>query len=231
MRALPEATSYRGFAQRARRFVQGAEQEPRAAYFDWVRAFDDAQIAALLMDPPATSPMAHFAAHFRPDDPRDLTAQLLDVNLRTYLPDDLLVKADRSSMAASLEARSPFLDQELLALAAGVPSNLKLRGSVTKAILKQLAAGLLPPEIISRPKHGFGVPVGRWLREGLRQYARDILLDPQALARGYFRESAVRALLSEHESGRRNHGARLWTLLTFEWWHRLFIDPPEPRAP
>lgn len=231
VRALPEATSYRGFAQRARRFVQGAEQEPRAAYFDWMRVFDDAQIAALLIDPPAASPTAHFAAHFRPDDPRDFTAQLLDVNLRTYLPDDLLVKADRSSMAASLEARSPFLDQDLLALAARVPSNLKLRGGVTKYILKQLAAGLLPPEIINRPKHGFGVPVGRWFREDLRQYARDILLDPQTLSRGYFRDSAVRALLDEHSSGRRNHGARLWTLLTFEWWHRLFIDPPEPRAP
>jgi len=231
VRALPEATSYRGFAQRARRFVQGAEQEPRAAYFDWMRVFDDAQIAALLIDPPAASPTAHFAAHFRPDDPRDFTAQLLDVNLRTYLPDDLLVKADRSSMAASLEARSPFLDQDLLALAARVPSNLKLRSGVTKYILKQLAAGLLPPEIINRPKHGFGVPVGRWFREDLRQYARDILLDPQTLSRGYFRDSAVRALLDEHSSGRRNHGARLWTLLTFEWWHRLFIDPPEPRAP
>jgi asparagine synthase (glutamine-hydrolysing) len=231
LRALPEATSYRGFAQRARRFVQGAEQEPRAAYFDWVRVFDDGQIAALLVDPPAASPTAHFAAHFRPGDPRDFTAQLLDVNLRTYLPDDLLVKADRASMAASLEARSPFLDQELLALAARVPANLKLRGGVTKAILRQLAAGLLPPEIINRPKHGFGVPVGRWFRQDLRQYARDILLDPQTLARGYFRESAVRALLDEHTSGRRNHGARLWTLLTFEWWHRLFIDPPEPRAP
>ncbi len=230
-RALPEATSYRGFAQRARRFVQGAEQEPRAAYFDWVRVFDDTQIAALLADPPAASPTAHFAAHFRPDDPRDFTAQLLDVNLRTYLPDDLLVKADRSSMAASLEARSPFLDQELLALAARVPANLKLRGGVTKRILKQLAAGLLPPEIINRPKHGFGVPVGRWFREDLRDYTRDILLDPQTLARGYFREATVRALLDEHGSGRRNHGARLWTLLTFEWWHRLFIDPPEPRAP
>mgnify|MGYP005850845135 FL=1 len=230
-RALPEATSYRGFTQRARRFVQGAEQEPRAAYFDWVRAFDDVQIAALLVDPPAANPTAHFAAHFHPDDLRDFTAQLLDVNLRTYLPDDLLVKADRSSMAASLEARSPFLDQELLALAARVPSNLKLCRGVTKAILKQLAAGLLPPEIVNRPKHGFGVPIGRWFREDLRQYARDVLLNPQTLSRGYFHESAVRALLDEHESGQRNHGARLWMLLTFEWWHRLFIDPPEPRAP
>jgi asparagine synthase (glutamine-hydrolysing) len=75
------------------------------------------------------------------------------------------------------------------------------------------------------------VPVGRWFREGLQSYAREMLLDPQTLKRGYFREAAVRQLLDEHISGQRNHGQRIWTLLTFEWWHRLFIDPSVPTAP
>jgi asparagine synthase (glutamine-hydrolysing) len=228
---LPEATSYRGVAQRARRFVAGATMPPAEAYFSWVRLFDDAQIGALISDPMSDPPTAHFAARFDADDPRDFTTQLLDVNLTTYLPDDLLIKADRSSMAASLEARAPFLDHILVELAARIPSNLKLCGQTTKHILKLAAAGILPDDIIHRPKHGFGVPVGRWFREDLRDYAHEILLDPGTLARGYFRESALRQLLDEHVSGQRNHGQRIWTLLTFEWWFRLFIDPPVPSAP
>jgi asparagine synthase (glutamine-hydrolysing) len=228
---LPEATSYRGAAQRVRRFVQGAAMPPAAAYFSWVRLFSDDQIAALLNGVPPEPAADHFAALFDPADPHDWTAQLLDVNLRTYLPDDLLIKADRASMAASLEARSPFLDHKLVELAARIPSNLKLRGKTTKYILKEAAAGLLPDDIIHRPKHGFGVPVGRWFREGLKDYAYEVLLDPQTVGRGILRPDAVRALLDEHASGQRNHGQRIWTLLTLEWWHRLFIDPAEPAAP
>lgn len=228
---LPEATSYRGIAQRMRRFVAGAALPPAAAYFSWVRLFDDDQIAALVAGSADHDPTAHFAALFDPADSRSFAAQLLDVNLTTYLPDDLLIKTDRSSMAASLEARAPFLDHKLVELAARIPVNLKLRGGRTKVILKQAAAGLLPDDLIHRPKHGFGVPVGRWFRESLRDYAAEVLLDPGTLARGYFRPATLRRLLDEHISGQRNHGQRLWTLLTLEWWHRLFIDPAEPAAP
>ncbi|MBN1678694.1 MAG: asparagine synthase (glutamine-hydrolyzing) [Anaerolineae bacterium] len=228
---LPEATSYRGVVQRGRRFVQGAALPPAEAYFSWVRVFDDALITSLLSDEQTHFPTAQFAGLFDPADRRDFTAQLLDVNLITYLPDDLLIKADRASMAPSLEARAPFLDHKLVELAARIPSNLKLKNGVTKHILKEAAAGLLPDDIIHRKKHGFGVPVGRWFRESLETYARDILLDPHTLARGYFDEAALRRLLDEHTSGQRNHGHRIWTLLTFEWWHRLFIDPAVPTGP
>ncbi|NDJ78481.1 MAG: asparagine synthase (glutamine-hydrolyzing) [Chloroflexi bacterium] len=228
---LPEATSYRGIAQRARRFVSGATMPPAEAYFSWVRLFSDEQIAALFDGTEDLSPSAHFAALFDPADSRAFTAQLLDVNLATYLPDDLLVKTDRASMATSLEARAPFLDHKLVELAARIPANLKLNGKVTKYILKEAAAGLLPDDIIHRQKHGFGVPVGRWFRENLKDYAREVLLDPAALERGYFNAAAVQRLLDEHTSGQRNHGQRIWTLLTFEWWHRLFIDPAAPSAP
>lgn len=227
---LPEATSYRGPAQRVRRFVSGAALSPEAAYFSFVRLFDDAQIAALLGGAPDPGPTAHFLARI-PHDDRDLTARLLDANLTTYLPDDLLIKADRSSMAASLETRAPFLDHMLVELAARVPANLKLRGATTKAVLKEAARGVLPDDIIDRPKHGFGVPVGRWFRKDLALYAREILLDPAAQARGLFRPGAVEALLDEHIGGRRNHGQRIWLLLTLEWWFRLFIDAAEPVAP
>ena len=227
---LPEATSYRGPAQRVRRFVSGAARSPEAAYFSFVRLFDDAQIAALLGGASGADPDAHFLMCV-PQDGRDLTARLLDANLTTYLPDDLLIKADRASMAASLETRAPFLDHVLVEMAAAIPSNLKLRGATTKAVLKEVARGILPDAIIDRPKHGFGVPVGRWFRTELAPYAREILLDPATQARGLFRPGAVEALLDEHERGRRNHGQRIWLLLTLEWWHRLFIDAETPAAP
>jgi asparagine synthase (glutamine-hydrolysing) len=128
-------------------------------------------------------------------------------------------------MANSLEARCPFLDQELVEFAARIPSDLKLRGLTKKYILKEALKGLVPKEIILRKKHGFGVPVGRWFRNELKDYVRDILLSPQALRRGYFNEEILQQLIDEHQSGRRDHGHRLWTLLTFEIWHRVFIDP------
>lgn len=127
-------------------------------------------------------------------------------------------------MANSLEARCPFLDQELLEFAFRLPTNLKLRGLTTKYILKKALEGLVPRKILYRKKHGFGVPVGRWFRHELQDYVRDVLLSPQALRRGYFREEAIRRLLDEHQSGRRDHGHRLWALLTFEMWHRVFIE-------
>lgn len=228
---LPEATSYRGRVQRIRRFVEGASQPFEAAYFSWVRLFSDEQLGALLASDSAPSPTAHFTALFDPHDRRDLTARLLDVNLTTYLPDDLLIKADRASMAASLELRAPFLDHRLVELAARIPANLKLDGSQTKMILKAVASDVLPPEIIHRKKHGFGVPVGRWFRDDLAGYARDVLLDPSTLGRGYFQPAAVTRLLDEHISGERNHGQHIWLLLTFEWWHRLFIDATVLAAP
>jgi asparagine synthase (glutamine-hydrolysing) len=140
------------------------------------------------------------------------------------LPGDLLVKTDRMTMANSLEARCPFLDDRLLACASKIPSQLKLKGMTTKYVLKRALEGILPDEIVWREKHGFGVPVGRWFRTGLKDFLCDTILSPEALQRGYFREQAVRTLVGEHMSGKRDHGHRLWALLTFEIWHRLFID-------
>jgi asparagine synthase (glutamine-hydrolysing) len=155
---------------------------------------------------------------------------LLDVNMRTYLPDDLMIKADRCSMAASLEARAPFLDHQLVELVAAIPYNLKLKGNITKFILKQAARGLLPDEIIDRPKHGFGVPLGTWLRKDIEP-VREVLLSSGARGRRLLNSQAVESLIAEHASGKRDHGQRLWTLLTLEWWYRLFIDTPKLVSP
>jgi asparagine synthase (glutamine-hydrolysing) len=116
------------------------------------------------------------------------------------------------------------LDSELVRFAAAIPSELKLKGTTTKHILKQAFADLVPPEIVHRPKHGFGVPVGRWFRTSWRDYIQEMLLSPRALQRGYFIEAGLRWLIDQHVSGRRDFGHALWTLLTLELWHRAFID-------
>ena len=224
LRALPESTRYNGFVRRARRFVENAPLPLAQCYLGWVGIFHNGFIRELLAEDTDVDPVAHFQTCFDQVQGLDAISQLLYVNTKTYLHGDLLVKTDRMSMANSLEARSPFLDQELVEFAARIPSCLKLRGFTTKYILKRALEGLVPHEIIRRKKHGFGVPVGRWFRTDLKNYVREVLLSPLAMRRGYFKEEALRRLINEHQSGKREHGHRLWALLTLEIWHQVFID-------
>ena len=127
---------------------------------------------------------------------------MLDVDVQTYLPDDLLVKMDIATMASSLEARSPLLDHELMEFAAALPAELKVRGREKKVVLRGALRGWVPDEILDAPKRGFRLPLGDWLRGELRDYARDVLLDRRAVERGCFREPYVRELLDRHAAGR-----------------------------
>ena len=155
---LPEGTSYYDLVKRARRFARAATQPLEDAYFDLVRVFSAELLAAICPD--AARQSAKLIPYMRTDQPHPVAA-LVEANMWSYLPDDLLIKADRCSMAASLEARAPFLDHQLAEYAATIPFNLKLNGSRTKHILKAAARGLLPDEIIERKKHGFGVAARR----------------------------------------------------------------------
>jgi asparagine synthase (glutamine-hydrolysing) len=224
LRALPESTSYDGFVRRARRFVENAPLPLAQRYLGWVGIFHDGFLRELLADDTDVAPVSHFKTYFEQVQDVDPIGQLLSVNIKSYLPGDLLVKTDRMTMANSLEARCPFLDQELLEFAARIPSDLKLKRLTTKYILKRALEGYVPREIIQRKKHGFGVPVGHWFRTSLKDYVRRVLLSPQALRRGYFREEALRRLIEEHQNGKRDHSHRLWALLSFEMWHRVFLD-------
>ena len=150
--------------------------------------------------------------------------RLLWVDIHSYLPDDLLVKVDVASMANSLEVRSPFLDHELVEFVAALPPGLKLRGGEQKYLLKRAFADLLPPAVLRRRKMGFSVPLDRWFRGCLKDYLREVLLDERTLKRGYFRPGPLRELLREHESGKFDHGFKLWSLLILELWQRMFID-------
>jgi asparagine synthase (glutamine-hydrolysing) len=146
--------------------------------------------------------------------------QLLDVE--TYLPGDLLPKADIASMAHSLELRAPLLDHRVLELGLALPSSLKMRGLTGKIALRRAFADDLPPQVARRGKTGFGVPLARWFRDDLRELAREAL----ATDRGWFRPSEVARLLDEHESGRADHGHRLWCLLMLELWVREHVEAP-----
>jgi asparagine synthase (glutamine-hydrolysing) len=156
-----------------------------------------------------------------PED--DITGlQLLDV--QTYLPGDLLLKADIASMAHSLELRSPFLDWEVLELGVSLPPGLKTKGRRGKEALRRAFAPDLPDEIAERGKSGFGVPLAEWFRTDLRDLAGDVLLDRRTRSRGQLRLPAVERLLSDHVAGRADHAHGLWCLLMLELWQRTHLD-------
>ena len=143
-------------------------------------------------------------------------------DLKTYLPLDILTKVDRMSMAHSLEARVPLLDHRLVEFAATIPPELKLNGT-GKFIFKQAMRGILPDDIIDRPKQGFAVPLGHWFRGRLGGTLRDVLLSRRCRERGIFAPAAVQHLIELHERGR-PLDRQLWTLLSFELWCSQFLD-------
>jgi asparagine synthase (glutamine-hydrolysing) len=157
-------------------------------------------------------------------DAPDRIDRLLDVDVNTYLPGDLLVKMDIASMAHSLEVRSPLLDHEFMELCAAMPGSWKLEIGTTKKLFKDALRAWLPSELLDRPKQGFGVPIDEWLRGPLRELPGEILLDPTALSRGMFRPDYVRGLIRDHSEGRRNNGYRIWALVQLELWQRTFVD-------
>jgi asparagine synthase (glutamine-hydrolysing) len=224
LRRLPESTDYDSTVRRLRRFVEQAPLPLAQRYLGWVGIFDRRFLSELLAEGEWRDPLERYQEWFERVKDRDLTAQLLYVNARTYLPGDLLVKTDRMSMAHSLEARCPLLDHRLYEWAAALPSRWKLRGRTGKYIFKRALRGIVPEKILWRRKHGFGVPVGRWFRHELKDFVRDLLCSDQARVRGYFRPDTVERLIEEHQSGKRDHGHRLWTLLTLELWHHHFLD-------
>jgi asparagine synthase (glutamine-hydrolysing) len=158
-----------------------------------------------------------------PTDGLDPVAKALYFEAKTFLQ-GLLVVEDRVSMAHSLEVRVPFLDNALVDVARRIPSHLKHSGGGGKRILRRAMRGLLPAEIIDKPKQGFSPPDESWYRGPTMERIRGLLHDKRTLERGYFRPEAVTRILDEHESGRRNHRLLIWSLLCFEWWNRLFVD-------
>jgi len=167
---------------------------------------------------------------------KDRLSCLQHLDIKTYLPADILTKVDRMSMANSLEVRAPFLDHVFAEWVTQLSPQWKFHAREPKYILKKLAERLgVPRKLLYRPKKGFAVPLVHWLRKDLKRGLLDILLDPTALQRGYFNPDGLRELIWEHLRGRRDRSGELWILLVFELWHRNFLagrsTPPGKKAP
>jgi asparagine synthase (glutamine-hydrolysing) len=153
-----------------------------------------------------------------------LLSRLQQWDQRHYLPDDILVKVDRATMAHSLEARCPLLDHRVIELAARQSSARHGDAQTTKRLFRDVIRPWVPEEVLSRPKRGFGVPLRRWFHEQMIGWARDILLDPHTAQRGWTDTREVRALLQQHEDGSRDHAKRIWALVCLELWARQHVD-------
>jgi asparagine synthase (glutamine-hydrolysing) len=205
-----------GRAAKLQRFAEVAGEDLPDAYRSWISYVKDPERNALLDGRRDDWALEDYRATWRSSEGAHPLDRLLDLNLRTYLVDDLLVKADRTSMAHALELRSPLLDVDLLELATRLPPRLKARGLTLKRVLKAAVGDIVPKEILNRPKRGFGVPLDRWFREDLRGYVGSTLGASDARVKEHLVGSAVDRLIAEHDGRRRNHGEALWTLLTLE---------------
>ena len=228
MSRLPEPAGHRHWLSYAHRFSRALSLPLLERFTRWNALFYDDLDALLAPDLRARvsiDPLRYLRDEVDrlPMVPTTL-GKLLHVNFTTYLPGDLLVKMDRCAMANSLEARSPFLDTALIEYVAGLPDDMKLQGGRTKVILREACPDLLPTEINSRGKMGFGVPLGTWFRSDLRDDLTDHLLDSGARYRTYLHAPTVHALVKRHLDGKADLGMKLWTILCFERWLRLLPD-------
>jgi asparagine synthase (glutamine-hydrolysing) len=227
-RLIRESEASRNLGDWARRFVNGADQPLPDRYIGWTRFFSDAELWRLATPAlqarwhadPEASHRAAFAAHGH-GDPVDGAFR---IDLSTYLPDDLLVMADRMSMAHSLELRAPFCDHRVIEESLRIPPAAKIPGLRLKGLLKAAFADVLPPPVLSHQKQGFMIPLGRWLRTDLRDIMEDLLSPERVRARGLLSPSVVEDLKREHLAGTRSHSDRLWTLMMLELWMRQSLD-------
>ena len=169
---------------------------------------------------------------YHPSDlPLDNLHKLLWLDIQAWLPDDLLMKKDKMGMAASVEARVPFLDHRFAETAFSIPSNLKVRRLGGKFVFKKSMERLLPREIIYRKKAGFPTPIARWMARDLRKPIAEIICESGASDHGYFDRKLVNRLFKEHVEGRENHERLLFPILNFDLWYRAFFSSAVRRSP
>ena len=233
---LPASGRQKSLLRRARRFAEGMSATASTRYLRWISHFDPAALSDLFTlhlreQLGGWSTDSLIADAYALAAERDIATQTCAADAATYLPCDILTKVDTASMAASLEARSPFLDHRVAELAARMPIGLKMSGGRQKAVLVDTFKDLLPPPVQSRSKMGFGVPIDDWFRGELRPLLDDVLLSDRALSRGWFRPDAVREYVRQHVEGIYDQHYRLWNLLVFELWQRAWCDGHLPASP
>ena len=211
----------------AKGFVESAEMDPEARYRSHVQILARDRVDELLLaaDGNTADPLGSAFAATESDDELN---RLFAVDAETQLPDDLLMLTDRMSMAVSLECRVPLLDHELVELAASIPASVKVSSGRLKSLMKRSLEGLLPPDVLERPKRGFGTPMGAWLKKELAPLLRGLLAPEVVRGRGLFDISAIDRLLAEHQSNRIDGTDALLALMNLEIWSRMYLDDREP---
>lgn len=229
IKSLPVSLNNLSFDYKAKRFIESANQSPVERHLRWMGSLPYAEQVQLVRPEvlTLTSPEDLLPDVIRAngnnghDD--DVIAQIMKLDMVTYLPDDLLVKSDRSSMAASLEVRLPFLAYPLVEYALSLPSSYKVKGMTTKYLLKKAAEPYLPESILKRPKKGFGIPVGKWLNQEFKPLVDELLSESFIKRQSIFQWRYIERLRKEHESGKFDRRKELWTLFMFQWWWRKFL--------
>jgi asparagine synthase (glutamine-hydrolysing) len=226
---VPASGRIDSWPSRIRRMSETLALEPESRYFAYMSHLNGLRREELYTDSFRESLGASRAREVIEDAWRSASAsavldKMLDTDIRTYLPDDLLTKVDIASMSYSLEARSPLLDHELVEFVASLPASEKIRGREKKVAFRRVLRGSVPDEILDAPKRGFQPPLAAWLRGELGSFAREVLLDPVARQRGHFRPERVASLMDRHARGVEDHSQGIWTLMIYELWHREFVD-------
>jgi len=221
---LPTSTSKVSFDYKAKRFTRAAHLPPLERHHGWKEIFTPEERAELTGRPPTWDPLSLLRERFAETEGHELLTRLQDVDLGSYLVDDLLVKTDRASMAWSLEARVPFLDTVVANFAFSLPASQRVRRLEKKRLLRRALEPLLPHDVVHGRKRGFSIPAAAWLRGELEPFARETL-SPETLRRqGILRPAAAQRVLDEHVAGRSDRSRQLWGLLALTLWYERHVE-------
>lgn len=229
LKLVPEGVNQKSLVNRLRRLndlsIQPtAEANIQASVYNGLYRWRDVLYSSEYIGALTHNPMDQLRSIYSEGEGIDEIDRFIRSDLLTYLPDDLLVKVDRMSMAHGLEARSPLLDHKLVEFVARLPLKMKVSGLTRKYALRKVGERLgLPKSLLSRPKQGFEVPIADWLRGDLRSMRDELLSNSNLVSMGYLKQEAIDKLIKEHDDGRINHAERLWSLLCFELWHEQYM--------
>jgi len=231
VRALPVSHNNLSFDFKAKRFVEGAGEPPHVRHHRWLGSFSPAEKAGLYTPEVAAALAGHdtwalAAGYYHDSRAQHELNRVLYLDMKLYLDTDILTKVDRTSMASSLEARVPFLNADMLEFANRLPLALKLKGFTRKYLLRHVMKGVLPDNIINRPKKGFNIPVAKWFRHELKGLLLDTLSQDRVNRAGLFRYETVERLMQQHFDGRRDNRKLLWTLLVLQLWYDTWMQAP-----
>jgi asparagine synthase (glutamine-hydrolysing) len=226
---IPASVSPKSKRRRLKRFLKALSLSPERRYLSWIEIFDCERRCELYSSEMSAQLDGNDSADvlleaYAVSQHRDFVTRTTAADVMSYLPCDILTKVDIASMSTGLECRSPLLDHHVVELAARMPMEHKIKGNVSKWILKETFPDLIPEPIRNRPKMGFGVPLDSWFRNELQPLLNDVLTSKRCLERGYFKPHAIQTMIEQHQQKQMDHSSRLWALLMLELWMQKFLD-------